>query len=160
VIASIGAWVRTLLVLALVGNLLDWVLPEGGMRRYASLVVGLVLTAAVVGPVSGLVNQVRQGASLEQWFRMSAGPPLGRVVERQRAWEVAAVMETLPHVIRAQVAEVSGVVEVSLQVGPHGDPRALRQAAVAAVEEVMSVPPERVRIRTLEQEKSGRGRAT
>ncbi|MCR1352975.1 stage III sporulation protein AF, partial [Acidithiobacillus ferrooxidans] len=57
-IALIGHWVRSLIIIVLLGNLADFVLPKGDLKKYAGLVVGLVLLLAMVSPVWSLIHQV------------------------------------------------------------------------------------------------------
>jgi hypothetical protein len=145
VIGALGGWVRTLIALALLANVVDWLMPPGELRRYAALVAGLVMTAALVGPVAGLVKGLGQGGEIGRWLGVVGGPPLGAVIARQQAAEVEAVVETLPGVDTATVRTRHGMTLVRIRVQGHVA-AGLREAAQAAVEEVMTVPAERVRI--------------
>ena len=144
-IAALGGWVRTLIALALVANVVDWLMPPGELRRYASLVAGLVMTAALVGPVAGVVRGLGHGGDIGRWLGLAGGPSLGAVIARQQAAEVEAVLESLPGVETAEVTTAHGTTLVRMTVQGRPTP-GLRAAARAAVEEVMTVPAERIRI--------------
>jgi stage III sporulation protein AF len=159
--AAVGAWVRTLLVLALVGNIVDWVLPGGSLRKYAALVVGLLLVAAILGPAVRLVAGVGRGHNLGDWLGTTAGPPLGQVLRRQEAAEVETVMDTLPGVAHTAVRRDGGRLTVTVAAGASGrDRAALAQAARQAVEEVMSWPGDRVTVRVVGSGGSSRLKGT
>lgn len=48
----VGQWVKTLVIIVLVGNLAEFLLPKGDLKRYTGLVVGLVLLLAMVSPLT------------------------------------------------------------------------------------------------------------
>lgn len=140
--AAIAAWVRTLVALALVGNVVDWVLPAGGLRRYAGLVVGLVLLGAMVGPVWTLFSGIRK-AGLEYPGSLRSAAMTASLNREQDA-DVAMVLGSLPGVERAAVGRTAGVVTVTLTVS--SPPRSLRRAALDTVEELTGLGVRSIRV--------------
>ncbi|MDA8205112.1 MAG: stage III sporulation protein AF [Thermaerobacter sp.] len=57
-IDHIGQWLKVLIVVVLLGNLVDFVLPKGDLKRYGGLVVGLVILATLVSPLWSWLNQM------------------------------------------------------------------------------------------------------
>ena len=156
-IAELTSWVRTLLILALIGNLVDWILPAGGFRKYAGLVVGLVLTVAVLGPVAQMVGRLGAGSAVANWFRNKSGPALGQVISRQQAAEVEAVLDALPGVVTATVAIRDHRAAVVVRTTGTASAN-LTMVARRAVEEVMSMPGDRIEVRVVESGKATEGR--
>ena len=141
-ISAIAGWVRTLLALALVGNVAEWLLPAGSIRRQARLVVGLILLAALIGPVWRLML----GVSHASWvYTGGAGAAAGADLVREEEADVGLILASLPTVRAARVTEAGGVVTVTLTTaGP--SPPSVAAAARDAVEEVMSTPAARIRV--------------
>ncbi len=142
-IPGVAEWVRTLIVLALLATLMEWLLPVGDVKRYATLVAGLIILLALIGPVWGLVRGLAR-ASASRWLQPPNPSHLGQLVQRQERQEVAAVVESLPGV--GGVAVTShlhgvGVVIWGSQMAP-----GVVAAARAAVEEVMQVPAGQVHV--------------
>jgi hypothetical protein len=142
VIVHLATWVRTLLALALVGNVADWILPSGSIRRQAGLVIGLILLGAMVGPVWSLMSGVRQ---MSLRYPGSAGSSVQAALVREEAADVTLVLESLPTVEGASVAQQGGGVAVVLEVSGAAPP-GLAAAARDTVEEVMSIPGGHVRV--------------
>jgi len=143
VTAAVFGWVKTLIALALVGNVLDWILPEGGIRRYAGLVVGLVLLGAMVGPAWSLFSGVRRTAVGA--LGSQGTPAIRAALKREQDADVAIVLESLPGVIKASVDQSGHLVTVRLTVARDA-PGSIRAAALNTVGEVMGVGPRSVRV--------------
>lgn len=152
---AIFGWVKTLIALALVGNVVDWILPDGGVRRYAGLVVGLVLLGAMVGPVWSLFSGIRKSAV--EYPGSLRTPAMAAALNREEEADVAMVLESLAGVDRAEVSQRHGRVTVSLTVVP-GAPTSIRTAAVDTVEEVMGAGKGSVQVVELETRSMRPGR--
>ncbi len=142
-IPGVAEWVRTLIVLALLATLLEWLLPVGDLKRYASLVAGLIILLALIGPVWSLIQGVSRPLA-SRWLQAARPSHLGQLVQRQERQEVAAVVESLPGVEGVVVQSDAAGVRVLVS-GQHLSP-GVAQAAQAAVEEVMQVPARRVQV--------------
>ncbi len=155
-IPGVAEWVRTLIVLALLATLLEWLLPVGDLKRYAALVAGLIILLALIGPVWGFVRGLtRAGAS--RWLGAGRPSHLAQLVRRQERQEVAAVIESLPGVAGAAVTRQPAGVEVV--VWGARMPPGVADAARSAVEEVMQVPAGQVHVMVQPAPGRGRGRA-
>lgn len=51
--ATLAAWIRTLILLLVAASLVDMALPGGQLRRYVDVVVGLVILATILTPLFG-----------------------------------------------------------------------------------------------------------
>ncbi|MDA8197862.1 MAG: stage III sporulation protein AF [Thermaerobacter sp.] len=142
-IPGVAEWVRTLIVLALLATLMEWLLPVGDLKRYATLVAGLIILLALIGPVWGLVRGLAR-ANASRWLGTSSPSRLGQLVRRQERQEVSAVVESLPGVDGVTVTPHPGGVDVAVW-GAHMAP-GVAAAARAAVEEVMQVPAGQVHV--------------
>jgi hypothetical protein len=151
VIPGVSEWVRTLIALALVATLMDWLLPAGDLKRYATLVAGLIILVALIGPVWGLVQGIARGTA-GGWLSPPRPGHLEGLVRRQERQEVEAVVDALPGVSDVLVTQSGSVVTVS--VAGQGLSPGVAAAARAAVEEVMQLPAGRVRV-VLEPRASG-----
>ncbi len=155
-IPGVAEWVRTLIVLALLATLLEWLLPVGDVKRYATLVAGLIILLALIGPVWGLVRGLAR-ANVSRWLQVSHPSHLGQLVQRQERQEVAAVVESLPGVDGVAVTPHPEGVDVVIW-GPNVAP-GVADAARAAVEEVMQVPAGQVHVVVQPAAGHGGGRA-
>lgn len=149
-IPAVAAWIRTLLALVLLGNVVDWVLPDSSLRRYASLIVGLVLLVAMVAPVWALIHKSSALGPGGRWVSTASPTGLSRSVASQEAQEVSGVLDALPGVDSVQIQERHGEVAVVVRVSPRASVASLRQAAMAAAEEVMNVPGSRIHVSVIE----------
>ncbi|MCL6563542.1 MAG: stage III sporulation protein AF [Firmicutes bacterium] len=100
----VGEWLRGLLVVVLLGNLAEWLLPRSDLRRYAGLVVGLFMLWVMVEPL------VAGWQKLEQLKVNPLLPALNpsalstdTLVAREQTQEVEAFMKTLPGVSACSV---------------------------------------------------------
>lgn len=150
-IPGVSEWVRTLIVLALVATIMDWLLPAGDLKRYATLVAGLIILVALIGPVWGLVKGLSHGTA-GGWLSAPRPGHLQSLVRRQERQEVEAVVDALPGVSDVLVSQSGSVVTVTVA-GTALSP-GVAMAARAAVEEVMQLPAGRVRV-VLEPRASG-----
>ena len=142
-IPGVAEWVRTLIVLALLATLMEWLLPVGDLKRYATLVAGLIILLALIGPVWGLVRGLAR-ANATRWLGSSSPSHLGQLVRRQERQVVSAVVQSLPGVDSVAVTAHPGGVRVVIWgalVAP-----GVAAAARAAVEEVMQVPAGQVHV--------------
>lgn len=57
-LSALVSWARTLLAVAVFGMLLELLLPSRSMQPYVRLAVGLVVLAAVLSPLVGLVRSI------------------------------------------------------------------------------------------------------
>lgn len=95
--SSIAEWVRTLIVVVLLGNLVEFLLPKSDMKRYAGLVVGLVILAVMLAPVSRWVSALEHAGTplaLESWT--NTGPGFRQVTINEELHQAEAIVLTYP----------------------------------------------------------------
>jgi stage III sporulation protein AF len=105
--ALVGGWVRTLIVIVLLGNLAELVLPKGDLRRYAGLVVGLVLLLVMIRPLLSLVDLVNREPAATPFNWVSSGPSLDDAITIEEQHQAEAMMETIPGVVTCQIVMLS-----------------------------------------------------
>ncbi|MCY0885054.1 MAG: stage III sporulation protein AF [Firmicutes bacterium] len=135
-LATVSDWVRTLVVVALLGNLLEWVLPDSSLRRHAGLVVGLVLLLAILGPFARLFGNARAALTGAGGY-VGGGAGYGALIREEEAQPAAALLEAYPGGTAARVQSGRGpgapatvAVRARRPPGPHF--RAYVAAALAA----------------------------
>lgn len=70
------AWVRGILYLLFFVTLVQLLLPDDALRKYVRLIVGLVVLAALIQPIAGLLsNPQRFGDMLEGLLAFDASAP-------------------------------------------------------------------------------------
>lgn len=111
--AAIGDWLRALLVVVLLGNLVDFLLPKGDMKRYGGLIVGLVILATIVTPLWGWMRDLHKLSALsgtEGFTNTSAG--YHSVVANEEMHQAEAIVLSMPHVVQCHLSlAVNGTVE-------------------------------------------------
>lgn len=115
---GIGDWLKVLIVVVLLGNLVDFVLPKGDLKRYGGLVVGLVILATIITPLWGWMHQLhRAGTNLgtqDGWTNSPTG--YTAVVSQEELHQAEAIVLSMPHVIGCQLTMGSNeTVEAAVQ---------------------------------------------
>jgi len=105
--AMVGGWVRTLIVIVLIGNLVDIVLPKGDLRRYAGLIVGLILLAVMIRPLVGIVGWMNQSGRSQAFNWVADGPSLNGAIADEERHQTEAMVETITGVVDCQVQVLS-----------------------------------------------------
>ncbi|MCR4401741.1 MAG: stage III sporulation protein AF [Firmicutes bacterium] len=130
-IGAISAWVRDLAAMALVLAFVEMLLPRNDLRRFARVVVGLVLVATILG---SLVNLSSLEEALATWPAFDAAwPPSGAT--RDFAAEGGKVAQAGLEVVSrdisarferqvqslARLASQADDVDARVKLGPFGD---------------------------------------
>lgn len=101
---AIGDWVKVLIVVVLLGNLVEFILPKGDMKRYGGLVVGLVILATIITPLWGFLHQVHSAgvfSTNEGWTNTSSG--YSQVVSLEELHQAEAIVLSMPHIETCQL---------------------------------------------------------
>ncbi len=93
---DLGTWLKTLVVVVLLGNFVDFILPKGDLKRYGGLIVGLVILAAVVSPLWSWLHQLGKNVSLpaSTWTNSPAG--FNQVVTMEELRQAQAIVLSMP----------------------------------------------------------------
>lgn len=149
-IESLSGWVGRLVLLLVAAGVVDLALPQGSLRRYVEVVVGLVVLATILGPLLGwlgadldealaeammtyerAVGEVAAGASRDAQGRAAAG----------MAWHQRAVTEAATRRVAAAVRDglarelgMAGNVEVQMAAAAAaGEPPTVERVVVRLV---------------------------
>ena len=96
--AMVGGWVKTLIVIVLLGNLVDIVLPKGDLRRYAGLMVGLILLLIMIRPLIGFWRWANGSRDMTALNWINRGPALGAAIASEEIRQAEAMVQTVPGV--------------------------------------------------------------
>lgn len=104
-------WIGRLLAIAVVGWLLEMIVPASSMRGYVRLVVGLALMVAVVSPLVELLGRpgALQFAVPGPGGADASGRAGQRLVQRDRAWVWTTVRSGVELSAREAALAIPGV---------------------------------------------------
>lgn len=92
----IGQWIRSLVVIVLLGNLAEFLLPRSDLKRYAGLVIGLVVLAAMISPLTTI------------WHGLQVPSVTWASTVPSGAWQTSVDQEEL-HQARTMILSLPGV---------------------------------------------------
>lgn len=140
--AGLGQWIKILIVVVLLGNLVEFALPKGDLKRYGGLVVGLVILAAVVSPVWGWLRDVGQQVALpsQGWTNSPAG--FAAVVETEELHQAEAIVLSMPGVSACRLTTLAnGSVAAQVTAQPQVPSERLKHYVGAALRATMGNSP-------------------
>lgn len=96
--AHIAEWLKVLIVVVVLGNLVDFILPQGDLKRYGGLVVGLVILAMIVSPLWTWLHDLGNPVALPpaNWTNSSSG--FNQVVQTEELHQAEAIVLSMPGV--------------------------------------------------------------
>lgn len=133
-VAAIGTWVKALVVIVLLGNLAEFVLPKGDLRRYTGLVVGLILLLAMVSPVWNILHGARPTLIQQQLMGTPNPQGLHHVIQQEEWDQAKAMVLTYPGVTHATVQKRGSKWLVTVLVDKKVNQKDLRQYIAGAVQ--------------------------
>lgn len=146
---AVQAWLKQLVLVALLAALVEMLLPQSGLRRYAHAALGLLVLLAVLVPFLALV---RQGVDWEAALGPGPEPaaaPARRVEATVRRLEevnlrqaLAAYRRQVEEAVAAAAAEVPGVARATAGARVEEDPGRPRFGTVTAVTVTVTPAPE------------------
>jgi stage III sporulation protein AF len=100
-------WVRTLLVVVLLGNLADFLIPKSDLKRYVGLVVGLVILAVMVEPLWSWMHALKSPEALANtpWTNTPTG--FQQVTLQEELRQAQAIVLTYPGVKSCRIEMVA-----------------------------------------------------
>ncbi len=101
--ALIGHWVKSLIVIVLLGNLAQFILPKGDLKKYAGLIVGLVLLLAMVSPVWSLIHRLENIPASTALLGEGNGNTFQAVVEQEQVGQAEAMVLSYPQVVSCHI---------------------------------------------------------
>ena len=146
-LAWVAQWVKSLVVIVLLGNVAEFLLPKGDLKRYAGLLVGLVVLLAMISPFGvmwrGVAVPTLNGAGT------AASGSWQTAVAQEELSQARAMVMALPGVTACQVRHPgSGAVAVSVTAdGQQATTTLIRYAKAAVAVATGSQQPVRVFIK-------------
>jgi stage III sporulation protein AF len=136
-LALIGHWVRSLIIIVLLGNLAEFMLPKGDLKKYAGLVVGLVLLLAMVSPVWGLIHQLSKTPLPSAWLGAGNGQGVEALIKEEQLDQAEAMVMSYQNVVSCAITSAAGTQadNVTISVSGPVTAKTLRQY----VEDALSV---------------------
>lgn len=164
VVEAIRAWVISLAILALVAGLAEAVMPEGSMRKYARVTLGMVIIAHILNPVISFASTLRSGRQIlpvlavDPSYPVNARPQDIESFESLVRWQVNTMVSAANGVKSASthvtLAHDSGspkvaAVNVDLELEPDYAARSdsVVQAIQALVAAYLGLEPKKVQVR-------------
>ncbi len=139
-IGVIGSWVKTLIVIVLLGNLAEFVLPKGDLRRYTGLVVGLILLLAMISPVWSILHSARPSLIQQDLLGTNSSQGLHQVI-RQEEWNQAkAMVLTYPGVTGCTIQQSGSRFDVTVKTTGKPNLTQLRHYINDALQVAMGTP--------------------
>lgn len=109
---SVAQWVRELALVVLAGTLLEMLLPQSYLRRYARVIVGLLVVLAMLTPVVNFLREGLPGVGTAQGWALPVAET-ERILERGARWrkerEVRALEEYRQRLARRAETVAEGV---------------------------------------------------
>jgi stage III sporulation protein AF len=102
-LAVVGTWVKSLVVIVLLGNLAEFLLPKGDLRRYTGLVVGLILLLVMVSPVWRFIQGAHVTVIQQELLGSGTGKNLSAVIQREEWNQAEAMVLSFPGVSSCQI---------------------------------------------------------
>ncbi len=124
----LGEWLRKLIGAAVILGFLELILPEGEMRRFARVVMGLLALLLMLQPLAALVHQ---SPALD---RILAGPPpavpssspgMAETAARVSAAGLEALQRAQRSALEQDVRQFAGGAAVTVTAGRDGRPHVL-----------------------------------
>jgi stage III sporulation protein AF len=99
----IAEWLKVLIVVVVLGNLIDFILPQGDLKRYGGLVVGLVVLAMIVSPLWTWMHQLGSQVPLPptNWTNSPSG--FDQVVQTEELHQAETIVLSMPGVQHCQL---------------------------------------------------------
>ncbi len=134
-VAMIGQWVRSLIIIVLLGNLAEFILPKGDLKKYAGLVVGLVLLLAMVSPVWSLIHQLGNTSWNDAWLGGGNGQQVQTLIRQEQRDQAEAMVMSYQNVESCSITAAPVGENVSISLSGPVSTKTLRQY----VEDALSV---------------------
>lgn len=104
---QLANWLKVLVVVVLLGNLVDFVLPKGDLKRYGGLVVGLVILVTVVSPLWTWMHDLGKNVALPSttWTNTASG--FQTVVQSEELHQAEAIVMNMPGVAQCVLSSTA-----------------------------------------------------
>ncbi|MFE0506860.1 stage III sporulation protein AF [Peribacillus butanolivorans] len=111
----LAGWVSNIIVFVLLATVIDMLLPNSALQKYAKMVIGLLLIAIIITPILGLFNkdfdEILSAATSE--FENQKKKDLGNLTEMKKK-EIQATQGA--YILKQMAVELQAEVEEELMV--------------------------------------------
>lgn len=147
---ALGNWLKVLIVVVLLGNLVDFILPKGDLKRYGGLVIGLVVLGTMITPLWGMMHDLHHGIAdvPTSWTNTPSG--YSQVVSVEELHQACAIVLSMPGMTHCSMTQGDqNVVWARVAKTPKVSASQAHHYVKAALQVTMgSVPPLELSVKT------------
>lgn len=120
-IEAVSAWIKQIILLVLFASFLELLLPSSGMQRFIRVIVGLMITLAILNPVLDIVQnnwsaQQVPALSTNSASSQSVISQANKIAGEREQLVVETYKKELGRQIKATVSALGGVADVQVAV--------------------------------------------
>nr|WP_092067321.1 stage III sporulation protein AF [Dendrosporobacter quercicolus]NSL46523.1 stage III sporulation protein AF [Dendrosporobacter quercicolus DSM 1736]SDL54182.1 stage III sporulation protein AF [Dendrosporobacter quercicolus] len=120
-IEAVSAWIKQIILLVLFASFLELLLPSSGMQRFIRVIVGLLITLAILNPVLDVVQnnwsaQQVPALSTNSTSSQSVISQANKIAGEREQLAVETYKKELGRQIKATVSALGGVADVQVAV--------------------------------------------
>lgn len=121
-IEAVSAWIKQIILLVLFASFLELLLPSSGMQRFIRVIVGLLITLAILNPVLDVVQNNNWSAqqvpalSTNSASSQSVISQANKIAGEREQLAVETYKRELGRQIKATVSALGGVADVQVAV--------------------------------------------
>ena len=114
VIAAIASWIKEIIYIILFATFLEFLLPNGQMRKFIRVIIGLFIMLAILSPVMDIMSKGQQADKLSAWSVMSSqdskiNESTNKIALSQEQLASELYQQQLAKQIRSVVVNLDGV---------------------------------------------------
>lgn len=114
VIAAITSWIKEIIYIILFATFLEFLLPNGQMRKFIRVIIGLFIMLAILSPVMDIMSKGQQLESLPSWRELSnkdnkTSESANKIAASQEQLAIDLYRQQLAKQIRSVVVTLDGV---------------------------------------------------
>lgn len=118
---AVSAWIKTIILLVLFASFLELLLPSSGMQRFIRVIIGLLITLAILNPVLHVLENNWTDQQVPALSRSSSGAQsmsnhVGKMAGEREQLAVETYKKELARQIKATVNALEGVADVQVAV--------------------------------------------
>ncbi len=120
-IAAITSWIKEIIYIILFATFLEFLLPNGHMRKFIRVIIGLFIMLAILSPVMDIMSKGQQLDSVSSQRVMSyqdskTGEAANKIAVSQEELAIDLYRQQLAKQIRSVVVTLDGVADAQVAV--------------------------------------------
>jgi stage III sporulation protein AF len=149
-IAAITSWIKEIISIILFATFLEFLLPNGQMRKFIRVIIGLFIMLAILSPVMDIMNKGEQADKMSAWSVMSSqgsrtNESINKISVSQEQLANELYQQQLAKQIRSVVVTLDGVsdaqVGVELEQGNKNGTAAIHKVLITLQQGRLSIAP-------------------